>query len=871
MSDTSIDRLSIEIEANADAATRALDELDAALSKLANNKSWQRIQQQQAKMKSIFNKSSAGKMSNVIKEKFSAKEATASTKGLAASLGGLAVKAGAALFSIRAIQRGITDSLSAFSDYQETVSKYNVAMGEFAEVGAEFADRAEIDLGANKGDVMNYMATIQSMTTGFSMASDKAYILSKNISQLALDFASFHNLQPDVAFQKLRAAISGETEPLKALGKDVSNARLQQELYNLGISASVSNLGQADKAMLRYIAIMHQSGNEMGDLARTLDSPANMMRMLSSQAQILARTVGSLLMPVLKAVLPPIIAIVQLINDALGKLAAFLHLEIKAANTDFGGVASGLDGVSSGLDNAGSSAGKAAKEMRTLLGGFDELNVLSEQSSTAGGAGGGGSILGGIDIPQYDMFAGLADSLTGNIKQKIKELGADIAAFWKEFISHFQPSIDAWAAAWEQIKAKAVEVWPSIKQSINSFWNDTLVPLGSYLLFDFAPSIANAFSEAFAPIAGDLISAGLQIFANTLEDVAALSADLTNNIIIPSLDTVKTIWSDMMLGIKTAWEVYGKPIADALVLAWDNVSGTVQNVYYTIIEPIWLRIIEAVNNVWNTSLKPLWDNVMLMIDQIALTALDFWNNVLSPWVNYLIDTFGPGFVAVFDTVATAVETAINFVGDMINTAVVFFNGLLTFLDTLFVGGWDAAWDTVGGSLEDFWDAASKTVKDAVNGIIKFVNSMLTGITNGINSVIDKFNSLSVTIPDWVPEIGGNHFGVNIPKLTAPQIPELANGGVLYNPQLVLAGEYANARSNPEIIAPQTVMRDTFEDSFNNASAEAVVILVQAINAVERAIENNDKEVVITDHEIGRAAQRWGRRQEMVTGKNPFID
>lgn len=769
--------------------------------------------------------------------------------------------------SIRTVARYIGQSLNNFNEYVENVNLFSVSMGEYTQQASEFAQRMQDVLGVDAGEAMRNMGLIQNLTTSFGMASDKAYILSKNITQLGYDFSSFYNISSEEAFTKLQAAISGELEPIRRLGIDISTARLQQELFNLGIEANVNELNQADKSMLRYIAIMKQSTNAQTDMARTLNSPANMMRVFNAQVQLLARSIGSLFIPILNAVLPPLIAFIQIIREAISAIAAFFGVEVKFADVT-SSVAPSLGGVSDDIDDIGSSAAKSAKEIRMLIGGFDELNVLPEKTgpTSGGGAGGaGGSLLGDIELPEYDMFAGLAESMANKIKEKIKSIGSAIAELFKDFGSYFQPSIDAWAAAWEQIKAKAIEVWPSIQQSVNSLWNDTIVPFGNYMLTDFAPSVANSFSQAFAPIAGDLGAAGLQIFANTLEDVAALSASITNNIIIPALDTVKTIWMDVMLGIQTAWGTYGKPIADALVLAFDRIGTIVSSVYYAMIKPVLMRVIEIVNHVWNTSLKPLWDKVVVMIDQIALTALDFWNNVLSPWINWLVGTFGPQFSMVFDIAASVVEYAVDVIGNALNIGITIINGVLTFLDTLFVSGWSAAWGTVGDSVKNVWESIKKGIKDSINDIIGFVNSMLRAITSGINAVIDRMNSLSITIPNWVPNVGGKSFGINFPKFNAPQIPKLAEGGVLYNPQLVLAGEYANARSNPEIIAPQSMMRETVSEANADGNRQMINLLGQILVA----IQESGGDVEVDGETLFRVVKREKEREQRHTGKNPL--
>lgn len=186
-------------------------------------------------------------------------------------------------------------------------------------------------LGIDSGEAMRNMAVFQNLTTSFGMASDKAYILSQNLTQLGYDMASFFNLSTEDSFQKLQAAISGELEPIRRLGVDISNARLQQELYNLGINKSINSLSQADKAQLRYIAIMKQTTNAQTDMGRTLNSPANQMRILKAQIDLLGRSLGAVLIPAINAILPPLIAFIQVVRMAISAIASLLGIRFSGA------------------------------------------------------------------------------------------------------------------------------------------------------------------------------------------------------------------------------------------------------------------------------------------------------------------------------------------------------------------------------------------------------------------------------------------------------------------------------------------------------------------------------------------------------------
>ena len=218
-----------------------------------------------------------------------------------------------------------------------------------------------------------------------------------------------------------------EIEPLRHIGIDLSAARLQQELYNLGIQENVNNLSQADKSLLRYIATMDQSINAQTDLARTLQSPANQLRILEAQLNLAGRAIGSVFIPALNAVLPYALAFVQVIREAAEALAAFLGFELPEVDySGLSGASVAVDNASEGMDGLAGSTENANKQLNRLISGFDELNIMGKDtgSGAAGGAGGGstGSILGDIDLPEYDMFTGAVQTNVDKIVKSLKEL-----------------------------------------------------------------------------------------------------------------------------------------------------------------------------------------------------------------------------------------------------------------------------------------------------------------------------------------------------------------------------------------------------------------------------------------------------------------
>ena len=333
----------------------------------------------------------------------------------------------AKLVSLKAIAEYLGNAVAKFNDFYEATDLFHNAMGNLSGEADTLISKMQGLLGVDPTKAMTYMATIQSLGTSFGLTSDKAYILSKNLTQLAYDEGSYWNKDVAETFTAMSSAISGEIEPIRRLGVDLSQARLQQELLALGFNKQVSSLSQADKAVLRYIAIMKQTANVQGNLAQTIQSPANQIKILKAQLDMLAKSVGSLLYPALKAILPPLIAAVQLIREFVEWVAKLMG--VKVVFTDFTKSADSVGGIGDAMDDTADSTKKAAKALKDYTMGFDELNIIdpTQGSSGSGGGASAGNILGDVDLSGYDMFKDYIGTTIDEVKAKLEKLAPLVA------------------------------------------------------------------------------------------------------------------------------------------------------------------------------------------------------------------------------------------------------------------------------------------------------------------------------------------------------------------------------------------------------------------------------------------------------------
>lgn len=314
------------------------------------------------------------------------------------------------LAAMRTIGLKFGELIADTTKYTETINMFTASMGEYAKEAYDFAQKASDVLGIDISEWMQNQGTFNTIITGFGVAGDKAAFMSKNLTQLGYDLASFYNIDVASAMQKVQAGISGELEPLRRLGYDLSVAKLQEEAAALGITKQVSAMDQAEKSMLRYHAIMTQVTVAQGDMARTLNAPANQIRVLTAQVNLAAREIGNLFIPALNAILPVAIAVMKAIRALAASIASLFGVQL--ASVDYSGI-SGASSAAADLNDNLDAAGGAASDLKNKLAGFDELNVIQSQ----GGGGGGGTDLGlgdfaDMELPGYDF---LKDAITSNV------------------------------------------------------------------------------------------------------------------------------------------------------------------------------------------------------------------------------------------------------------------------------------------------------------------------------------------------------------------------------------------------------------------------------------------------------------------------
>lgn len=667
----------------------------------------------------------------------------------------------AKLVSLKAIAEYLGNAVAKFNDFYEATDLFHNAMGNLSGEADALISKMQGLLGVDPTKAMTYMATIQSLGTSFGLASDKAYVLSKNLTQLAYDEGSYWNKDVAQTFTAMSSAISGEIEPIRRLGVDLSQARLQQELLALGFNKQVSSLSQADKAVLRYIAIMKQTANVQGNLAQTIQSPANQIKILKAQLDMLAKSVGSLLYPALKSILPPLIAAVQLIREFVEWVAKLMG--VKVVFTDFTKSADSVGGIGDAMDDTADSTKKAAKALKDYTMGFDELNIIdpTQGSSGSGSGASAGNILGDVDLSGYDMFKNYVGTSIDEMKQKIKSMLPLIAtvatalAAWKltNLITDIVDAISKMNALKSIVLGLGVftvgvvleitGIKDAIENGVNGK-NFAEIVLGAligttgaailgkgiaqFIVTGFGnTAVGTAIKAAGGSTAGAIIGAavggvvtGIPMFVTGVYDAVENGLNTLNGILIPLGSTMAGTGIGAIIGS------LGGPIGTGIGALIGLIVGAMTDVGIAIYQN--------------------WDKITSQLDKVS-AEFKQWFVGVGEWWNEKWEGFKTNFQTAWESLPGFVQHPIQALDQASAGLKQWFVGVGEWWNQKWSGfktNWDKSWnslvDTIKNLPQKFLDYGKNIVEGLINGINNGVETAKKTVGGLAKAIIDKFTT-----------------------------------------------------------------------------------------------------------------------------------
>lgn len=383
------------------------------------------------------------------------------------------------------LARGLGGAIQSAMDMVEVQNLFAVSMGESADSANELLGNISQITGLDYTGLQSATGTFALLSRSMGIATEDAEVLSTTMARLSLDLASLTNVPINQVMQDLRSGLVGQSETVYKYGLDVTEASLKQEAMNQGISKSVRNMSQGEKMALRYAVMIRQSALAQGDFAKTIEQPANQVRILTERMTTLARSIGTIFMPMIGAVLPYLNAVVQLLTQWANAIARIVGYEPEEAVGSLGQIGAGASDATDDVEGLG-------KALDKLSGGFDELNVLSESS----GSGGSGVSVGGtadFDFPTYD-------SMLSSIKQKSDAIMQDM--------SDKMETVFGWLdKVTEPIQLALPELGEGIMQTWEWLYNDVLKPIGEWTVSEGIPVFFEAVASAISTMGTALTSA----------------------------------------------------------------------------------------------------------------------------------------------------------------------------------------------------------------------------------------------------------------------------------------------------------------------------------------------------------------------------
>lgn len=713
----------------------------------------------------------------------------------------------AKLVSLKAIADYLGNAVAKFNDFYEATDLFHNAMGNLSGEADTLISKMQGLLGVDPTKAMTYMATIQSLGTSFGLTSDKAYVLSKNLTQLAYDEGSYWNKGVAETFTAMSSAISGEIEPIRRLGIDLTQARLQQELLALGFNKQVSSLSQADKAVLRYIAIMKQTANVQGNLAQTIQSPANQIKILKAQLDMLAKSVGSLLYPAMKSILPPLIAAVQLIRQFVEWVAKLMG--VKVVFTDFTKSADSVGGIGDAMDNTADSTKKATKALKDYTMGFDELNIIdpTQGSSGSGSGASAGNILGDVDLSGYDMFKDYVGNSVDEIRAKLEKLAPLIAGIAAGFATWAIGSalmdalsaikkdgslIQGIVALWQSpIMGAAIAVGIMAARFVDLYQNCESFRLGLVRVKELIDVATQGFQKGFnESLTNGKLGESIQELKDSLSGLREsflnlLPEEVRNKIKQLDLDIGDLIVTLIGIGLT----ISGHPVAGLAVLGFEAITVAVRGLGDTSASEManmasdWKSKFEQIGQVSGDVLAFLVKGLADLIADIQTflrwvsegpteaERLDvsmnqgFIANALLGFADLISDikTFVEWVIDLGNKIVDAAKSFANFLGDVQNWAAEAGKAAAEMVN--------AVADAIASLPSKMFEAGKNIWRGLVNGIKNGINTVTGAAGNLAKAIIDKFTTeTDIHSPSKLFELFGIYVDQGLANGIAATVP-----------------------------------------------------------------------------------------------------
>ena len=752
----------------------------------------------------------AGSLSKSVSKTFGG--VTKSVKGL--------TKAFSALTGA-AIGKALSDGAKEAIDLYESINLLKVTFGEASDEAQEFVEHITDMYGFDNRTIVDMMGSFKAMGNAVGMTNQVSTELSKSLTAMTIDLSSLLNMELDTAFNRVQSAMRGMSRAALGLNMDIRATTVEAYANSKGIEKQFEAMTEAERELLRYMLMVQQSQDAMGDFANTADFNANRLRVLNQQFTEVGRVIGQFFKPALDAVLPVLIGVTMVVKELLLMLATLMGVSINWDDIAGGSGGQGLYDAQDGIEGIGSAADDTKKKINKLLAPFDELNVLSENTGSSGADGFGGWT--DIDPAILALFKEMQYELA-NADTKANQIKESILSFMG-----ITPKGDSWVYAPDVFEKNLKEKLPNWTQTIEALFDldyqrlldnvaTIFTDMGNIfkrsiqiILEDFEELTGFEFSDAsFATWLDNLntnlenlhtwLSTNQEDIANFIAKFIEFTAAFTviSAVLAPVgqlLVTVGIALSAIGGGFRGISSIVStlQPIVGALLGALSklvsfltlNLTGYGLAAFALLVA----GVIEGFRKMWQnseqfrTNLGVLFTNVTGLISSLVTLITDAVTVILNI-VRPIIATIGDFLQPLYPLVVGIINAIIGAVRGLVDIL----DGILTGDLTLIFKGF---MKIVMGLVEAVMTAGVTIVNTIISTIVSAINTIGRLIYNFIKSVIDAINSVASIIGLGKISYPRESLFVieKVPQIVPPAFDYgFGNGGVVTGPTRALIGE-----------------------------------------------------------------------------------
>lgn len=701
------------------------------------------------------------------KTKKSATDTTTSFKKLGSATS-LLSKAFVALSGVK-IGDWLADATKQSISYIENLNLFTVAMGDAVDEGRAFVATMQELYGMDPSNLMRYAGNFYQLATAIEMPDAAATNLSLILTKASNDIASLFNMDVETVFENLSSGMQGMSRAVRKYGMDIRTTTLQTEAAALGITAQVESMSEANRMGLRFLTMMKQAANAQGDFARTIEAPANQLRIFREQMSQLGRAIGNFFVGPLGVAISYLNGFIMALRTILTFVAETLGILTGVSGVFDTGAA---DEEADAISGIGSAADSAAKKVQSLVAPFDELNILQESSADTDSDAFGSELMDpriakAIEEMEYKFEQ--VEMRANKVRNAILEfLGFEVDM--GKIIS-WDPDVlmlNIWEALPEQVQDVLKDLKPIVK-SINNLFETIGKVFKKLWKNNIQPMLKN-ITDALKPVF----------------DTLKVLWDTTISLISSGIDMISDLWESVL-----------EPIFSAVFDAIGNVMTIVATLWNNVIGPVIQYIVSSVMTLWNNTLRPIITKIISIIGDLIEAVLDIWNETLAPLLNWLVKSFGPPITKLVNGIWSTVSFVLQNIFNVIDGLLTSLDGIIDFIAGVFTGDWSRAWKGIANIFIGVVNSIISAFEFCVNAVIGLVNAMIRLV---YNSVVMLINDILASIEN-VAEFFG--FDISL-QITAPppqipqqhwrRFPELATGGVVSSPTLAMIGEGAHSEA-----------------------------------------------------------------------------